>query len=196
MGNKPRSRTSRTHRHTDYSQTPAGTGEDFLSDLLQAARKDILLLILDGVQDPHNLGAILRTAEAAGVHAVLSPKDRSVPVTEVVRRVACGGAERVPFVRVTNLARTMRQLKEAGIWIVGTDDKAVESLYERKLTGPLAIVMGSEGKGMRRLTSEHCDFIVKIPMLGEISSLNVSVAAGVCLFEVARQRRAGGNSTW
>ena len=146
------------------------------------------LLILDNIQDPHNLGACLRSADAAGVHAVIAPKDRSVGITDTVRLVACGAAEHVPFVQVTNLARTIRQLKKSGIWIYGAAGKAAESLYKTDLSGPLAIVMGSEGKGLRRLTSEHCDFLISIPMAGSAESLNVSVAAGICLFEAVRQR--------
>ena len=149
-----------------------------------------LILILDGVTDPHNLGACLRSADAAGVTAVIFPKDKSADVTDVARKVASGAAETVPWVRVTNLARTIESLKQAGVWIIGTDGDAQESLYERDLTGPCAIVLGSEGSGMRRLTRDLCDFTVKLPMAGAVSSLNVSVAAGVCLFEAVRQRGA------
>jgi 23S rRNA (guanosine2251-2'-O)-methyltransferase len=149
-----------------------------------------LLLILDGVTDPHNLGACLRSADAAGVTAVIFPKDKSADVNEVVRKVASGAAEAVPWVRVTNLARTIEALKQKGVWIVGTDGDADESLYDRDLTGPCALAMGSEGAGMRRLTRELCDFVVKLPMSGSVSSLNVSVAAGICLFEAVRQRGA------
>ena len=147
-----------------------------------------LILILDGVTDPHNLGACLRSADAAGVTAVIFPKDKSAGVTDVARKVASGAAETVPWVRVTNLARTIESLKQAGVWVIGTDGDAQESLYERDLTGPCAIVLGSEGSGMRRLTRDLCDFKVKLPMAGAVSSLNVSVAAGVCLFEAVRQR--------
>lgn len=150
------------------------------------------VLILDCVQDPHNLGAILRTADAAGVHVVVAPKDKSVGITETVRRVSVGAADHVPFAQVTNLARTMEQLKEAGLWLVGTSDhKASKSLYELDLKGPLAIVMGAEEKGMRRLTEEHCDFLARIPMSGKVECLNVSVATGVCLYEAVRQRQGG-----
>ncbi len=152
---------------------------------------DAFLLILDSIQDPHNLGACLRTADAAGVDAVIAPKDRAVAITQTVRHVAEGGAERIPFIRVTNLARTMKELQKAGLWLVGTADGARDSIFEADLTGPLAIVMGSEGKGMRRLTRENCDFLVRIPMLGQVECLNVSVAAGVCLFEAVRQRSLG-----
>ena len=149
-----------------------------------------LILILDGVTDPHNLGACLRSADAAGVTAVIFPKNKSADVTDVARKVASGAAETVPWVRVTNLARTIESLKQAGVWIIGTDGDAQESLYERDLTGPCAIVLGSEGSGMRRLTEDLCDYTVKLPMAGAVSSLNVSVAAGVCLFEAVRQRGA------
>lgn len=148
------------------------------------------ILILDCVQDPHNLGAILRTADGAGVHAVVAPKDKAVGITETVRRVSVGAADHVPFVQVTNLARTMEQLKEAGVWFVGTSDRADKTLYELDLRGPLALVLGAEEKGMRRLTEENCDFLAKLPMAGKVECLNVSVATGVCLFEAVRQRRA------
>jgi 23S rRNA (guanosine2251-2'-O)-methyltransferase len=147
-----------------------------------------LILILDGVTDPHNLGACLRSADAAGVTAVIFPKDKSADVNDVVRKVASGAAETVPWVRVTNLARTIESLKQAGVWVIGTDGDAEESLYEQDLSGPCAMVLGSEGAGMRRLTRDLCDFVVKLPMAGSVSSLNVSVAAGVCLFEAVRQR--------
>ena len=147
-----------------------------------------LLLILDGVQDPHNLGACLRTAEAAGAHAVLAPKDRASGLTATAMKVSSGSAERLPFVQVTNLARILRELQQAGVWIVGTSGDSESSLYELELKGPLAIVLGAEGRGIRRLTREHCDQVIHIPMQGSAESLNVSVAAGVCLFEVARQR--------
>lgn len=146
------------------------------------------LLILDCVQDPHNLGAILRTADGAGVHAVIAPKDKAVGITETVRRVSVGAADYIPFVQVTNLARTMEQLKEAGVWCVGTSDRALKTLYELDLCGPLALVLGTEEKGMRRLTEENCDFLAKLPMAGKVECLNVSVATGVCLFEAVRQR--------
>ncbi len=147
------------------------------------------ILILDGVTDPHNLGAILRSADAAGVHAVVSPKDRSVKLTSVVRKVACGAAESVPFITVTNLARTLRELQDAGVWVVGTAGETDTLVYDADFKGPLALVLGAEGEGLRRLTRETCDSLVKIPMFGAVSSLNVSVAAGICLFEAVRQRR-------
>ena len=189
MGQKPRSKSSRTHRHTDFSKRVKAETEEFLFDLLERADTDPFLLILDDVQDPHNLGACLRTANAAGVDAVIAPRDRAVSLTDTVRRVACGGAESVPYVQVTNLARTLRNLKKAGVWLVGTSDRGKQSVYETDLSGPLAIVMGAEGKGLRRLTRENCDFLVSIPMLGSVECLNVSVAAGVCLFEAVRQRK-------
>ena len=152
------------------------------------------ILILDCVQDPHNLGAILRTADGAGVHAVVAPKDKAVGITETVRRISVGAADYVPFVQVTNLARTMEQLKEAGLWFVGTSDRAEKTLYELDLKGPLALVLGAEEKGMRRLTEENCDFLAKLPMAGKVECLNVSVATGVCLFEAVRQRKETLNS--
>ncbi|EME3971293.1 23S rRNA (guanosine(2251)-2'-O)-methyltransferase RlmB [Vibrio fluvialis] len=161
--------------------------ENDLDDIL-AQHSQPLLLVLDGVTDPHNLGACLRNADAAGVAAVIVPKDKSAPMTATVSKVACGAAETVPLVRVTNLARTMRALQEKGIWFVGTAGEATHDIYQSKLTGPLAIVMGAEGDGMRRLTRETCDDLIKIPMAGSVSSLNVSVATGICLFEAVRQR--------
>ncbi|GAL14170.1 23S rRNA (guanosine-2'-O-) -methyltransferase rlmB [Vibrio astriarenae] len=159
-------------------------------DAILASQEQPLLLILDGVTDPHNLGACLRNADAAGVAAVIVPKDKSAPMTATVSKVACGAAETVPLVRVTNLARTMRALQEQGVWIAGTAGEAKHDIYQAKLTGPLAIVMGAEGDGMRRLTRETCDDLIKIPMAGSVSSLNVSVASGICLFEAVRQRSA------
>ena len=150
---------------------------------------DILLLILDGVQDPHNLGACLRTADGAGVAAIVTPRHQSAPVTETVVRIACGGAESVPVVQVANLARCMETLRDdLGIRIVGTSDRAVVDLYECDLTGPLAFAMGSEEKGIRRLTEENCDELVRIPMMGGVECLNVSNATAVCLYESVRQR--------
>jgi 23S rRNA (guanosine2251-2'-O)-methyltransferase len=163
-------------------------GEGALDDLLDASGTAPLLLVLDGVQDPHNLGACMRTADAAGVAAVIVPKDRAAGLSATVRKVASGAAESVPLIQVTNLARTLRWLKERDIWIVGTDDQAEQPLYGAKLTGPLAIVLGAEGTGMRRLTREACDVLVSIPMRGIVESLNVSVATGVLLYEALRQR--------
>jgi len=157
-------------------------------DVILSSTFQPLLLVLDGVTDPHNLGACLRNADAAGVTAVIVPKDKSAPLTATVSKVACGAAETIPLIRVTNLARTMRALQERGIWFVGTAGEATKDIYQSKLTGSLAIVMGAEGDGMRRLTRETCDELIKIPMSGCVSSLNVSVASGVCLFEAIRQR--------
>jgi 23S rRNA (guanosine2251-2'-O)-methyltransferase len=163
------------------------------ADLLQAVDNKagpMLLLVLDGITDPHNLGACLRSADAAGVDAVVVPKDNSADLSPVVRKVACGAAEVVPFVRVTNISRTLQALQARGVWLYGTDGEAEQSVYDADLTGSLALVMGAEGKGMRRLTREQCDFLVKLPMAGSVSSLNVSVATGIVLFEVVRQRAA------
>lgn len=163
--------------------------EKQLPELLAQLPAPALILVLDGVTDPHNLGACLRSADAAGVALVLAPKDKSASLNATVRKVACGAAETVPFVAVTNLARTLKQLQEAGVWLVGLAGEAEQSLYDIDLSGPIAIVMGAEGAGLRRLTRENCDYLAKLPMAGTVSSLNVSVATGVVLFEVVRQRR-------
>ena len=168
--------------------TPKVKSENYLDELLQSLQEPPFLLILDGVQDPHNLGACLRTADAAGVHAIIVPKDRSVSLTPVVRKVACGADQTVPLIQVTNLSRTLKLLKNYQIWIIGTAGETDTTLYNSNLTGPLALVMGTEGKGMRRLTRENCDMLVKIPMLGSVESLNVSVATGITLYEAVRQR--------
>lgn len=165
-------------------------GEAMLDELLDRTEGTPLLLVLDGVTDPHNLGACLRSADAAGALAVIVPKDKSATLTPVVRKVACGAAEVIPLVAVTNLARTLEKLQQRGLWVVGTAGEAEVSLYDQDLTGPTILIMGAEGKGMRRLTREHCDYLVKLPMAGSVSSLNVSVATGVCLFEALRQRSA------
>lgn len=165
--------------------------ENDLDDIIaQAERNNTspFLLILDGVTDPHNLGACLRNADAAGVHAIVVPKDNAAKITATVRKVAVGAAETVPLVQVTNLARTMKTLQKMGVWIIGTAGETDTCLYDVKLSGPMALVMGAEGKGMRRLTRENCDQLVKLPMAGSVSSLNVSVATGICLFEIVRQR--------
>ncbi len=162
-----------------------------LISLIQRLDRPAFLLILDGVQDPHNLGACLRSADAAGVDAVVVPKDKAAGLTPVVRKVACGAAESVPFYQVTNLARTLRELQALGVWLIGAAGEAKTALYQADLAGSLAIVMGAEGKGLRRLTREHCDLLIKIPMAGAVESLNVSVATGICLFEAVRQRQAG-----
>jgi 23S rRNA (guanosine2251-2'-O)-methyltransferase len=146
------------------------------------------LLILDGVTDPHNLGACIRNADAAGVQAIIVPKDNAARLSATARKVAVGAAESVPLVQVTNLARTMKALQQQGVWIIGTAGETDTCLYDVKLAGPMALVMGAEGKGMRRLTRENCDQLVKLPMAGSVSSLNVSVATGICLFEMVRQR--------
>lgn len=159
-----------------------------LQEVFDGIEGPALFLVLDGVTDPHNLGACLRTADAAGVHAVLAPKDRAVGLSAVVQRVACGAAQTMPYLMVTNLARTLRELKALGVWIVGTDEEAEQTLDTVDLTMPTAWVMGAEGEGMRRLTRELCDVLVRIPMNGSVESLNVSVATGVCLFESVRQR--------
>lgn len=165
-------------------------GEAMLEELLDRTEGAPLILVLDGVTDPHNLGACLRTADAAGALAVVVPKDKSATLTPAVRKVACGAAEVIPLVAVTNLARTLEKLQQRGLWVVGTAGEAEQELYQQDLTGPTILIMGAEGKGMRRLTREHCDFLVKLPMAGSVSSLNVSVATGVCLFEAVRQRQA------
>ena len=161
---------------------------DLLAHVEQSP-KPVLLLVLDGVTDPHNLGACLRSADAAGVDAVIAPKDRSASLTPAARKVACGAADTVPFVQVTNLRRTLDALKARGVWLYGAAGEAEKSIYDNDLRGPLALVLGAEGAGLRRLTREACDVLVHLPMAGAVSSLNVSVAAGVCLFEALRQRR-------
>jgi 23S rRNA (guanosine2251-2'-O)-methyltransferase len=159
-----------------------------IDDVLDTLDEPPLLLVLDGVQDPHNLGACMRSADAFGVHAIVVPKDRSVGVNATVAKVASGAADTIPVVTVTNLARMLRALKERGIWLVGADADAPESLFTADLTGPIAWVLGAEGSGLRRLTRELCDRIVGIPLTGSVSSLNVSVAAGICLFATRQQR--------
>jgi len=183
---RKRANQARENRHSREREAKARS-EDDLDELLEQNEAP-LLLILDCVQDPNNLGAILRTADGAGVHAVIAPKDKSVGLTDTVRRVSVGASESVPFVKVTNLARTMRKLKDRGIWIVGTSDKATQSLYETDFKGAVALVMGREGEGMRQLTEAECDFLISFPMRGSVECLNVSVATGVCLYEAVRQR--------
>ncbi|CAB1274409.1 23S rRNA (guanosine(2251)-2'-O)-methyltransferase RlmB [Candidatus Nitrosacidococcus tergens] len=168
------------------TQLPAT--EDQLLTLLKDLTDPPFLLILDSIQDPHNLGACLRTAEAAGVHGVIAPKDQAAPITPTVRKVASGAAERVPFITVTNLTKTIDKLKDQGVWIVGAVVSEATSLYQMKLKGSIAVVLGAEGKGLRRLVQAHCDYLISIPMCGAIGSLNVSVATGVFLFEIQRQR--------
>ena len=162
--------------------------EKDLPTLLEGLAEPAFLLILDGVQDPHNLGACLRSANAAGVHAVIAPKDRAASITPTVRKVACGAAEMTPFIQVTNLARTLRFLQEQGIWLYGMAAEAEKTVFETKINGAVGLVLGSEGYGLRQLTQKHCDDLFKIPMYGTVSSLNVSVATAVGLFEVVRQR--------
>lgn len=162
--------------------------EQDLTLLVEQAQAPLLLLILDGITDPHNLGACLRSADAFGVDAVIAPKDKNVGLTATVKKVACGAAETIPFIPVTNLARTMRALQAQGVWVYGAAGEATSSLYESDFKSHVAIAMGAEGKGLRRLTRDHCDHLFAIPMVGTVESLNVSVAAGICLSEVQRQR--------
>lgn len=186
-GREGEARENKHARGDRYGKSAMAGAEEDLYAML-AKQQSPLLLILDCVQDPHNLGAILRTADGAGVSAVVAPKDKSVGITDTVRRISVGAADTVPFFRVTNLSRTMKKLQQAGIWLVGTSDAGEKSLYETQLTGPIGIVMGAEGTGMRRLTEENCDFLIKIPMAGKVECLNVSVATGICLYEAVRQR--------
>lgn len=202
MAKKFNELTARANKHTTrpesrqqpnrFDKPPTRTvvkalDEGALQDILEAHPQG-LYLVLDCVQDPHNLGAILRTADGAGVAAVITPKDKSVGITETVLRVSVGAAEKVPFVQVTNLSRTMKAMKDAGIWFVGTSDHGDRDLYDMDFKGGIALVMGAEGDGMRRLTEENCDFLIRIPMYGCVPCLNVSVATGVCLYEAVRQR--------
>ncbi|WGO97507.1 23S rRNA (guanosine(2251)-2'-O)-methyltransferase RlmB [Saccharophagus degradans] len=173
-----------------YAKEGQSYTENDLYPLIEAIEGDPLIVVLDGVTDPHNLGACLRSADAAGAHALIVPKDNSVGLTEVARKVACGAADNVPLIVVTNLARCLKKMQEQGLWVAGTTGDTDKSIYDVDLTGPRVIVMGAEGTGMRRLTTETCDDLVKIPMLGSVTSLNVSVATGVVLFEVVRQRQA------
>jgi len=162
-----------------------------IDEVLESLSEPALLMVLDGVTDPHNLGACLRSADAFGVHAVIAPKDRSAGLSAVAMKAASGAADAVPYLTVTNLARTLRELKDKGIFLIGTDDSAQATLMQADFRAPSALVLGAEGEGMRRLTREHCDMLVSIPMFGEVESLNVSVSAGVCLYEARRQRSAG-----
>lgn len=160
-----------------------------LDSVLGTIAEPLFLLILDGIQDPHNLGACLRTANAVGVHAVIAPKDRAVGITPIVSKVASGAVGNTPFIQVTNLARTLNELKQKGVWLFGASEHASANYDEMDYSGSIAIILGAEGKGLRRLTQENCDYLIKIPMAGNVPSLNVSVATGVCLFEAAKQRR-------
>ena len=162
-----------------------------LDELLDAIVGPPLILILDGITDPHNLGACLRVADGAGAHAVIAPKDRAVGLNATAAKVASGAAESVPYITVTNLARTLRELKEREIWLIGTTEDAEKGLYEADFRSGSALIMGSEGEGMRRLTRETCDILISVPMFGSVESLNVSVASGVCLYEARRQRLLG-----
>ncbi len=175
--------------HGEVSQ-PNLWSENELLRVVKDLQEPALILVLDGVTDPHNLGACLRSADAAGVDAVIVPKDKSADLNATARKVACGAAEVVPFVRVTNLSRTLKALHKLGVWVFGTAGEAEKSIYNSDLNVPMALVMGAEGAGLRRLTRDHCDFLVQLPMAGSVSSLNVSVATGICLFEARRQRLA------
>ncbi len=192
MRKKGNEHLARENKHTRGREMKGGgglaKGEEALATIL-GGKENPFVLVLDCVTDPHNLGAVLRTANGAGVDAVIAPKDKSVGLTETVQRVAVGAAETTPFVRVTNLSRTMKKLqKDYGIWLIGTSDKATQTLYQTDLKGPLGIVMGAEGPGLRRLTEENCDILISLPMAGKVDCLNVSVATGVCLYESVRQR--------
>ncbi|WAC75565.1 23S rRNA (guanosine(2251)-2'-O)-methyltransferase RlmB [Roseateles sp. SL47] len=179
-----------THRHQGVvARVKPVAQHHSLDDVLDEVEGPPLLLVLDGVTDPHNLGACLRVADGAGAHAVVAPKDHAVGLNATVAKVASGAAETVPYLMVTNLARALNELKERDIWVVGTSDQAEKTLYDLDLTGPVALVLGAEGPGMRLLTAKTCDELVRIPMQGAVESLNVSVAAGVCLYEALRQRK-------
>jgi 23S rRNA (guanosine2251-2'-O)-methyltransferase len=182
---------TRRHQGVVANAAPLSLARN-LDELLDAVQGPPLILLLDGVTDPHNLGACLRVADGAGAHAVIAPKDRAVGLNATAAKVASGAAETVPYITVTNLARTMRELQERDIWITGTTEDAEKSVFEADFTGGTALVMGSEGEGMRRLTREHCDLLVSLPMLGTVESLNVSVASGICLYEARRQRMVKG----
>ncbi len=180
---------ARANSHYDPNANLQTHEEGEIPQLIEAAGKSPLILVLDGIQDPHNLGAILRTADGAGVSFVVISKRHSAPVTETVRRVACGGAENLPLVFASNLRNALDKLKKCGVWVAGTSDhKTSKSIYDTNLKGSLAIVMGAEGEGIRHLTGETCDFLFRIPMRGGVPCLNVSVATGICLYEALRQR--------
>ena len=193
MARKPKRPAARENRHS------RGGGfierdESDLQGIIDSSGAPFLL-ILDGVQDPHNLGACLRTADGAGVDAVIAPRNRAVGMTETVARISCGASESVPFIQVTNIVRTLKELQKSGVWVVGTADGAESSsLYDVDFKGPIALVMGAEEKGLRRLTRETCDLVISLPMLGKVDCLNVSVATGVCLYEALRQRKSPGKS--
>ena len=193
MARKPKRPTARENRHSRGGGSIERDESD-LQDIIDSNGAPFLL-ILDGVQDPHNLGACLRTADGAGVDAVIAPRNRAVGMTETVARISCGASESVPFIQVTNIVRTLKELQKSGVWVVGTADGAESSsLYDVDFKGPIALVMGAEEKGLRRLTRETCDLVVSLPMLGKVDCLNVSVATGVCLYEALRQRKSPGKS--
>lgn len=181
----------RENVHADLSAPLAKMSEEQLYQTLEEDLSDVLLLILDEVTDPHNMGACLRSANAAGAMAIITPRHHSAKVTDTVRKIACGAAESTPVVAVTNLANCIRKLQDIGVLVIGTSDQADSEFFQADLTGPIALALGAEGKGLRRLTQENCDTLVSIPMLGTVECLNVSVAAGVCLFEAVRQRTEG-----
>lgn len=193
MARKAKRPTARENRHSRGGGSIERDESD-LQDIIDSNGAPFLL-ILDGVQDPHNLGACLRTADGAGVDAVIAPRNRAVGMTETVARISCGASESVPFIQVTNIVRTLKELQKSGVWVVGTADGAESSsLYDVDFKGPIALVMGAEEKGLRRLTRETCDLVVSLPMLGKVDCLNVSVATGVCLYEALRQRTSPGKS--
>ena len=178
-----------THRHQGVvARVQAVQQSHSLDDTLDAVEGAPLLLVLDGITDPHNLGACLRVADGAGAHAVIAPKDHACGINATVAKVASGAAETIPYFMVTNLARTLNELKERNIWIIGTSDDAPQTIYQADFKGPVALVLGAEGDGMRQLTRKTCDALISIPMQGAVESLNVSVASGVCLYEALRQR--------
>ena len=193
MGSRPKKPKARENRHS-LGGAFIERDESDLQEILESNQAPFFL-VLDGVQDPHNLGACLRTADGAGVDAVIAPRNRAVGMTETVTRISCGASENVPFIQVTNIVRTLKEMQKSGVWAVGTADGAdSSSLYDVDFKGPMALVMGAEGKGLRRLTMETCDLVVRIPMMGKVDCLNVSVATGVCLYEALRQRGSMGKS--
>ena len=188
MGRNSVYRLKKAPRHSSHAHVVLIETEDALFERIEAAGEQALVHVLDGVQDPHNLGACMRTAAGAGVTAVIAPRKGACGMTETAREIACGGADVVPFLQVGNLRLVIRRLQELGLRFVGTSDRGAESLFRTDLTGPLGLILGSEGWGLRRQTGELCDHLVQIPMLGEVDCLNVSVSAGVCLYEAVRQR--------
>lgn len=188
MGRNSVYRLKKAPRHSAHAHVVLMENEEQLFDCVETAGDDALLLVLDGVQDPHNLGACMRAAAGAGVTAVIAPRKGACGLTEAARAIACGGADVVPFLQVANLASTIRRLKEMGVRFIGTSDRGSDSLYQAELTGPVGLVLGSEGWGLRKQTGSLCDSLIQIPMLGDLECLNVSVSAGVCLYEAVRQR--------